>query len=361
MNIHDWNISFAIRTSHWHHVCLSALSRDPEFVIQHIWRDDPGSDDPRVSARLFVCATISKSSARLRSIFYAGYERTTNNNNEGRVSEWESYEMGNNHSLVLAVLALCRPVGRVVFTMSGRCKDGPATCFQADPIVQAIFNKDQDYVGLVLVAGWPPQTEINAPYSTFIESVKECFDPVDLDGDRPAVYLYPPQFLHVTIATLLPIQTVQEGGSLFESSRQAWIELVSTTASQHPDWPTSPLQLEIDTAQIGTKAGILLWKETTGGLEAMRTCLASEAPTRGMKIESIPGIIHSSFLRFSQVPSTDGATVQERFQSKVLPRLKDIFSQPFLAKDAKLACGRTPYMHIPNDSEHVYLTLPFTK
>jgi hypothetical protein len=244
--------------------------------------------------------------------------------------------------------------------MSGHRDDGPANCFQADPLIQAIFNKDRDYVGFVLVAGWPPQPESNAPYSTFIESVKECFDPVDLDGDRPAVYLYPPPFLHVTIATFLPIQTAQEGGSLLESSRQAWTELVSA-ASQHPDWPTSPLQLEIDAAQIGTKAGILLWKETTGGLQAMRTCLANEAPKRGIKIHNIPGIIHSSFLRFSRVPSTAGATVQERFQSKVLPKLKDIFSQPSVAKDVKLACERTPYMHIPNDSEHVYLTLPFTK
>ena len=244
---------------------------------------------------------------------------------------------------------------------AARMDDGPATCFQADPIVQAILNKDQGYVGLVLVAGWPPQTETNAPYSNFIESVKECFDPVDLDSDRPAVYLYPLPFLHVTISTLLPIQTGQEGGTVFESSRQAWIELVSTTASQHPDWPTSPLQLEIDAAQIGTKAGVLLWKETTGGLEAMRTCLANEALKHGMKINKIPKIVHSSFLRFSKVPFTDGATVQERFQSKVLPRLKKFFSQPFEAKDAKLACGRTPYMHIPNDSKHVYLTLPFTK
>jgi hypothetical protein len=138
----------------------------------------------------------------------------------------------------------------------------------------------------------------------------------------------------VTIATFLPIQTVQEGGSLSESSRQAWIELVSA-ASQHPDWPTSPLQLEINAAQIGTKAGILMWKEqvllsfeTTGGLQAMRTCIANEAPERGMKIHNIPGIIHSSFLRFSQVPFTDRATVKERFQSNVLPRLKDMFSQP---------------------------------
>jgi hypothetical protein len=255
-------------------------------------------------------------------------------------------------------------LGRVVFTIclnAARMDDVSAICFQADPIVQALFNNDRGYVGVVLVAGWPPQKEINAPYSTFIDSVKECFDPVDLDSDRPAVYLYPPQFLHVTIATFIPNLTVQEGGSLFESSREAWIELVSTTASQHPDWPTSPLQLEIDAAQIGTKAGILLWKETTGGLELMRTCLANEALKSGMKIPKIPGIIHSSFLRFSKVPFTDGATVQERFQSKVLPRLNDIFSQTFVAKDAKLVWERTPYMHIPNDSEHVYLTLPFTK
>ena len=42
--------------------------------------------------------------------------------------------------------------------------DGLATSFQADPTVQAIFNKDQGYVGFVLVAGWPPQTETNVPY-----------------------------------------------------------------------------------------------------------------------------------------------------------------------------------------------------
>jgi hypothetical protein len=67
--------------------------------------------------------------------------------------------------------------------------------------------------------------------------------------------------------------------------------------------------------QIGTLAGILLWRETTAGLDQMRSCLARETVEReslffkaGLTVGTlrIPGIIHSSILRYLSPIETNG-------------------------------------------------------
>ena len=131
-------------------------------------------------------------------------------------------------------------------------------------------------------------------------------------------------------------------------------------ASLQDEWPTKPLQLLIDSTQLGSKAGILLWKELTGGLAKMREMLESvvaqeerEGANIPWKIHSIPGIIHTTFLRFSREPKTCGESVQRQYQANVVPIIHAIFPMVVSVPQVYLVCEATPFMHIPKDDNHV--------
>ena len=290
-------------------------------------------------------------------------------------------------------------------------RDGPATVFEVDPMVSDIFTcRDGDYFGLVLVTNWPacPLIDMDGPYQDFLGAVKSCFQKEDIvvaasseatsiasesspsqisaTLPLPAVYLYPTIYLHITLATFVPPTKIigmnnssnnktndnAETGSfssnnLREAKRAEVLNLVQS-ASKLPGWPTEPLQLVVDSAQIGKRAGILLWKDLSGGVEAIRNCLkeaqASTESSSTTPAPFIPDIIHSTFLRFASTPQTPGKNVQEAFRYKIRGRLgKDFFHAPsksgplvLRANTVRLVCESTPYMHIPNDDEHVLWT-----
>jgi hypothetical protein len=236
--------------------------------------------------------------------------------------------------------------------------DGPSTSFQADPMVASLYDKTDDYFGLVLVANWPPDLSAVEPlYQRFLHSVRQCFHEDDLAGETPSVYLYPAQFLHVTIATVYPVQKKQDGED-YSKIQKDWTQMVEA-ASKHSSWPREVLKLRIESAQLGAKAGILLWKDITGGIQEMRNCLEQEASSRNMKIHSIPGIAHSTFMRFHDIPNkTSGEKIQTRFQELAIPSVKTIFEETvFLAQSTRLVCETTPYMHIPYDDDHVFVSI----
>jgi hypothetical protein len=223
-----------------------------------------------------------------------------------------------------------------------------------------------DDFGLVLVVGWPPnRDEMEAPYAAIVESLRSCFD----ENDEDNAYFYPLESLHVTVATFhaFTLKTRDpEQRSILES---AWRDVV-LAASKRPEWPNHALKLEIDSCQIGTRAGILLWRETSGGLDQMRSCLARETVEReslflkaGLTVDTlrIPGIIHSSILRYPSPIQTNGELLQERFRTNVLPRFKEIFPKPVTASTAVLVCERTPYLHHPYDDKYALETLELTE
>ena len=252
-------------------------------------------------------------------------------------------------------------------TTPARPRDGPSTTFEVDPVMTDIVSGQRnDDFGLVLVVGWPPnKDELQEPYHQLVNAMRSCFDPED---HNKGAYFYPFDSLHVTVATLhaFTLQTSDPNErALLEREWQS----VVIAASERPEWPKEPLKLEIDSCQIGSRAGILLWKETTGGLERMRSCILNETMSRqeqlrqaGISIDTlrIPGIVHSSVLRFPVPITTNGEVVQERFQRNVLPRLEAIFSVPITATTAVLVCERTPYLHHPFDDRHALQVVELT-
>jgi len=234
---------------------------------------------------------------------------------------------------------------------SQRPVDGPATSFVPDPFVPDMVTLSTDYHGIVVVTMWPPSaTLIDAYTNQLLPEVRKCFDDHDLVGTEAPVYLYPPESLHVTVASFTPIVKRTESIDHYKELNEMWRHVLQR-ASQQPDWPTQPLQLKYADAQIGAKAGIVLWKETTGGIAQMRACIQQQATLDGLQIRSVPNIVHSTFLRFQSVPSTPGTNVQERFAT-IKAKLPQIFASPLPAVYAKTVCEWSPYMHIPDDENH---------
>lgn len=268
-----------------------------------------------------------------------------------------------------------------------RCTDDPALTFEPDPLVSMLVEKRKGTergneegggcFGIVMVAGWPMNMrEIEAPFNEFVNAVQGCWDDRDLPkSGTPApapLYFYPPEALHVTAATMVrpgPISLVPPDAR--HNLAEAWTSAVEA-ATKSPSWPDRPLELVVDSSQIGKKAGIILWKETTGGMDSIRECLrtAFEESKRTVFEElgllsrdeavpvnlSVPSIVHSTFLRYYSEPTTPGEAVQQRFRDTVLPKLSDFFPRPIEVPVTKLVCERTPYMHIPHDRETVFAT-----
>ena len=270
---------------------------------------------------------------------------------------------------VLVIVAMISSSSSSPPPSSSRPRDGPATLFEVDPVMAEILRSEEssmDDFGLVLVVGWPPnQDEMEAPYAAFVKSMRSCFD----HDDEENAYIYPLDSLHITVATFHHFSLETRDPEQRSILEREWRQ-VALAASKRPEWPKYPLKLEIDSCQIGTHAGILLWRETTGGLDSMRFCLARETSDRqslflkaGLNVDTlkIPDIVHSSILRYPSPIKTNGELVQERLRKNVLPRLKEIFPKPMTASTAVLVYERTPYLHLPYDDSHALETFELTE
>ena len=239
--------------------------------------------------------------------------------------------------------------------MTNKTRDNPSTTFAVDPYIQLLTQQNGDQFGIVLVANWPPSQSTTQPYKIFLEKVHSCFEPEDLRGNPPAAYFYPPEHLHITIATFTPFTTSKP------DDIQKYSECCTRVMKQSfekPDWPNAAFSVEIDRMQIGEKAGIILWRDD-GQFAAMRKILQEEFDNNFNLDPSafdnrrviIPPIIHSTFLRFGRTVRSDGEVVQAKFK-EICSEAKELFGKVEV-KSMKLVIERVPYMHIPCDENHV--------
>ena len=272
--------------------------------------------------------------------------------------------------------------------VSNRPKDGPATSFEADEMAKLLIeNKDKDTTyGLVLVAAWPPSPAWREIYANRIRPrLAACF-PSDIMEDcgtssSSSVYIYPPEALHVTLATFWSIhcqETISQGQTVdLERSVKAVVE--RAWQQYQNNFPHERhFVLEVESAQIGTKAGIILWKESSGRLNAFRRVLHQTCQEECQRLEEscslheepvdtnaafvrhalsqikVPDIVHSTVVRFSETPITEGVVVQRNFERFILDQLStELVPHSFPVHTIKLVCERQPYMHVPPDDRHV--------
>lgn len=258
-------------------------------------------------------------------------------------------------------------------------RDKASTKFEVDKWIPLLTqtnvvdkNPSNDLFGIVLVANWPPRDSFVEPYEKLIHNIQDCFDPqdhmVDNDDGVPAVYIYPPRTLHITIATFTPFFTsnLEPCAKKKELYARTCTEIINRCHSRQ-DWPKDPFTVEIETAQIGSKAGILLWNNPDQKVEKIRRIvkeeydfMLEEDPVALNRQEIvIPNIIHSTFLRFGRIPVTKGEDVQKRFQD-VIGGIQESFGK-ITVDSMRLAVERIPYMHIPCDDRHVLVSLLTTE
>jgi hypothetical protein len=157
------------------------------------------------------------------------------------------------------------------------------------------------------------------------------------ETEASTLYLYPVESLHITVATLRAFSPIMTSTDDIVVVIQFWKEIIQS-ASARSDWPKEKIVVEVENAQLGSTAGILLWREDTRCLKAMRACLQREVNfyeefldrlissnvdpcgsiqhkmlRESLNAFSIPDIVHTSFLRFFTHPKTDGRVVQRRF------------------------------------------------
>ena len=257
--------------------------------------------------------------------------------------------------------------------------------FEMEPRLVKLIPKNNtsgssNEFGLVLVAGWEtPPNDLKECYESTLNKISNCFDKNDIQNSSshhtdlylPAVYLYPHQSLHVTIATLYP-PTEEDSLSNDEKSHiiQFWNSILNQ-ASRNNEWPKERLKLRISSAQIGEKAGIFLWDELTGGIKGMRSAISQELadyknqmthPFENNLVTNVrlPNIIHSTFMRFAKTPTSSWMDVQDKFQTHIIPSLKTtFFTKDFILSDATLVNEKKPFMHIPRDDQHIIKTFTF--
>lgn len=230
----------------------------------------------------------------------------------------------------------------IMSTSSQQPRDGPATAFQVDDRVAPLVEEGHaPTFGLVLVAGWP--LPIETAYETLRTQTEDCFD----KKDHPRIYLYPNHALHVTVATLHSLHQQPPGATVPSEKQEALITSFTASleaAQKLPEWPSRPLQLQLQRAQIGERAGILVWKETTGGIERMRDCIRQTCGSAATTL-AIPSIVHTTFLRYYQQLETPAEKVQQRFCN--IP-VRELFPDPVTMSDVHFVCERRPYMHHPD-------------
>ena len=261
-------------------------------------------------------------------------------------------------------------------------QDEKALVFEPDPMIKRMLDLQRQKVGaeetfgLVVCAGWVPSQTLQDCYTNnLLPAVQKCFresdwkNPVSPEDDIPRVYLYPSKALHVTVATLHAFTRPKDESPPQDLLTKEWTEIVKAASARY-DWPNEPLQLSLSSAQIGKRAGILLWEDSSGGMDKMRICIQAETDARrehladvgiDPKTLSIPGIIHTSFVRFHALPETPGEEIQEKFQDLVISNITKFFPDPVAVPQVKLVCERTPYMHISDDARHVLLDLQLAR
>lgn len=133
-------------------------------------------------------------------------------------------------------------------------------------------------------------------------------------------------------------------------------------ASTYSEWPSRPFQIQINQPIVEAKAAFFQVTPKEPFM-AIRSCIRkavseSKAEQAGLRAEElfIPDIVHSTFLRFKDVPTNPTAFQIEfnRLASSWKPITAEIF-------DLNLVIEDTPFMHLKKDQPNLPLILKFGK
>lgn len=223
--------------------------------------------------------------------------------------------------------------------------------FEADPLVGQISRQETDETfGLIICALFHQRKPL--PFRDFYHQLIDQLRTNLTEDERQSIYLYPIEYLHITICTLYSFKDPQPESP--DRCLQYWKECfnhlkrISTNRS---------IVLTMDSIKLSKAAGYFLFKDEACAFDNLRQSIREICqPQQGQPDLLIPGIVHTTFLRFIKKPD-DGKIFEEKFHRicrEVLVKTKEI---SFEIDEICLALESRAYMHIPCDKDHILDTM----
>lgn len=182
---------------------------------------------------------------------------------------------------------------------------------KVDPLaVELAEGKRRQAFGIVLTSLWrtTPQA-FQDQYTAFRQKL------LDDPEIGPYVYVYPYYALHCTVASLSKFTTgplsSEAGFALRAVYERHWRESLDAAFHTCSTMPTRPFSLVFKKPSVDASAGIIMLEDATGHMANLRDCIRQAAaneslPANNIKLTKdtfhIPGIVHSSFMRFRRKP-----------------------------------------------------------
>lgn len=240
--------------------------------------------------------------------------------------------------------------------------------FSPDRYVRGLRAGNPDRVfGINLNLIGPPPKEFIPPYKAFIADLSRALDGLD-------VYLYPTYSIHITAGALVPFT---HNGITDPAEREllkrAWAAAFRDFLPNQACWPKEPFAITYVKPVLDTSAGYFAVEDPSGAVARIRMCLKTAQDEfipafPGVTADlvdrtkfKVPGIIHSTFLRFGpNIASSEvsGDEIRARFESAARS-----FQPVTLRIDhVNLVEERVPYMHLQmegRDADCVLSSVPF--
>lgn len=269
--------------------------------------------------------------------------------------------------LALLLLLLLLPVaGLVLFLLRPPSPASAASrSLSLSPMAAADFVADADAAqlaagrqpatyGLVVVAGWPPQP-LQLAYEAWLARLAQ-----QLGSMRHELLLYDFHHLHCTVATLASFRTGHlrhAPQALRTRHRDVWVQAIRRAVEEAEAGGSWPRAFQLQTARpfLSAAAGCLSYtcdgpqmaavRQTMRRAREIALALQPDLPA-GPEDFNVPGIIHSTVLRFVKPPS-DPQRLRQIFEAAADEWMSVTRTLPI--DKVVLAVEDVPYMHVPPD------------
>lgn len=212
--------------------------------------------------------------------------------------------------------------------------------------------------GLVAVVGWPPSPAVRDAYERFRTSLAAALP--------EQCYLYASTELHCTVATLVSFENTRfpsidsPGGRAFAES---WASALADAVTKDG---APPFTLTLDRPDARRAAGIFVNSSPDDGVPRLRRCVARAAAdprvtahgvSPGDAGYKIPGIQHTTFMRYSARPAGGISAVQDAL-ARCVERDWRPLSVP--VSELRVVLELSPYMHVGDPDAHTLARIPLT-
>jgi len=237
-----------------------------------------------------------------------------------------------------------------------------------DPTVVALHKGERPKTfGLNLNALWPGPRE-RAFAEWYGGWSARLLDTATATATDNCAYVYPLVHLHVTVATLCSFREHDKrpiGEEQAARLTAAW-KTALLTASTMDDFPRQPFKVIAQPPVLEQVAAIITYEDPTGGIAAIRRCVARALQDSNDTIApllpspksfAIPSIVHTTVLRFHAQPAGDASAFRAAFRQSTQgmgPIEVEVDAIEMVLEDV-------PFMHIPVDAAHRLLTLPMVE